>query len=173
MTLMPVAGGYTGAALHLTGVGITGWGASLSAFLNGPSSSFDASKYGGVAFFMKGSTVVQEGMNKLLVLARMPDVLPGPGSCCSDSVPGLECYSAHRVLIDVPADWQEIKIRWETFKSPPWGLGSTMTFNPQRIRDINFGFDHDTTAKDQNPISFDVWIDNLRFLKADELGNVP
>jgi hypothetical protein len=143
----------------------------LSAVLNGPTSSFDASKYGGIAFYMKGTTSVQEGVSKLMILARMPDVLPGPGSCCADTVVGSECYSAHRVVIDVPADWQEVKIVWDDFKSPAWGLGSTLAFNPNRIRDINFSFNHDTAAIDM-PLSFDVWVDGLRFLSLDEMGNL-
>jgi uncharacterized membrane protein YgcG len=172
MTLMPVTGGHMGSALHVTGTGLTGWGASLAAFLNGATGSFDASSYGGVAFWIKGTTTVQEGMNKLMVQARMPDVLPGPGSCCSDTVVGSECYSGHRTTIDVPADWTEVKIPWTAFVGPAWGLGSTLAFNPNRVRDINFSFNHDTMTMGAPATSFDVWIDGIRFMKKDEMGNV-
>jgi hypothetical protein len=172
MTLMPVTGGHMGSALHVTGTGLTGWGASLAAFLNGATGSFDASMYGGVAFWIKGTTTVQEGMNKLMVQARMPDVLPGPGSCCSDTVVGMECYSGHRTVIDVPADWTEVKIPWSAFMGPTWGLGSTLAFNANRVRDINFSFNHDTATMGAPPSSFDVWIDGIRFMKKDEMGNV-
>ena len=138
----------------------------------GVTSSFDASKYGGVAFYMKGTTNVQEGLNKLMIMASMPDILPGPGSCCSDRVPGLECYSSHRVVLDVPADWEEVRIAWADFKSPAWGLGSTIAFNPNRIRAIEFSFDHDASAQSVNPVSFDVWVDGLRFLGVDEKANI-
>jgi hypothetical protein len=75
-------------------------------------------------------------------------------------------------VIDVPATWKEVKISWDDFKGPAWGLGATIPLNPNRIRDINFSFNHDSAAKDTNPISFDVWIDGLRFLAVDEPGNV-
>jgi len=171
MTLMPVAGGKMGNALHVTGDGITGWGASLAAFLNGPTGAFDASDYGGVAFWIKGTTNVLEGANKLLIQARMPDVLPGPGTCCSDAMPGngLECYSGHRTPINVTADWSEVRIAWADFKGPAYGLGSTLMFNPNRIRDINFSFNHDATGA---AISFDVWVDGLRFMSKTEMSNV-
>ena len=172
MTLVPVAGGQSGTALHVSGTGLTGWGAMLSAALNGPTSSFDASKYGGVAFYLKGTTNVEEGINQLMILAGMPDVFPGPGSCCADTVPGSECYSTHRVVIDVPAGWEEVKIAWADFKSPTWGLGSTIKFNPNRIRSITFSFNHDSAAQDMKPVSFDVWLDGLRFLDVDEESNV-
>jgi hypothetical protein len=171
MTLMPVAGGHMGNALHVTGAAVTGWGASLAAFLNGATGSFDASDYGGVAFWIKGTTNVLEGANKLLIQARMPDVLPGPGTCCSDAMPGngLECYSGHRAAINVTADWSEVRIAWADFKGPSYGLGSTLTFNPNRIRDINFSFNHDAAGA---AIDFDVWVDGLRFLSKTETSNI-
>jgi hypothetical protein len=170
-TLAPVAGGRSGKALHVTGSGLTGWGAGLGASLNGLLGSFDASNYGGIAFFIKGTTQVYNGTNKLMIMARMPDILPGPGSCC-DSTPGNECYGAHQLVIDVPADWKEVKIAWADFKNPTWGLGQVLVFNPNRIRDIAFAFNHFSSGAEPDPISFDVWIDGLRFLASDELSSV-
>lgn len=169
--LLPVTGGHMGSALHVVGTGLTGWGAALAAFLNGPTGAYDASSYGGVAFWIKGTTSVQEGTNKLMVQARMPDVLPGPGSCCDDKVPGKECYSGHRVVIDVPADWQEVKIAWTDFTGPTFGLGSTIAFDPSRIRDIDFSFNHDAMSTTATT-SFDFWVDGVRFLTKAEMGNV-
>jgi len=171
-SLVNTDGGQAGKALHVTGKAVMGWGASLAAFLNGATGAFDASDYGGVAFYIKGTTSVAEGMHKVLVLARMPDVLPGPGSCCSDTVKGSECYSAHRVTIDVPAEWTEVKIAWADFKGPAWGLGATLAFNANRVRDINFSFNHDAMLGPVAGTDFDVWIDGLRFLSKDEMGNV-
>lgn len=175
MTLMPTTGGHMGSALHVTGTGLTGWGAALAAFLNGASGAFDASDYGGVAFWIKGSTDVHEGKNKILLQARMPDVLPGAGSCCKDPKPGemptgIECYSGHRLEITVTGEWTEMKVPWTAFMGPAWGLGSTIPLNPNRVRDITFAFNHD--AMDAGPASFDVWVDGLRFLKKDEMGNI-
>jgi hypothetical protein len=170
--LMPVAGGESGSALHVQGTGLAGWGASLAAFLNGPTSAFDGSDYDGIAFYIKGTTSVLEGANKVMVQARMPDVLLGPGSCCDDKVAGKECYSGHRVVIDITAEWQEVKIEWTSFKGPTWGLGSTLAFNPNRIRDINLSFNHDAAMASAPPATFDVWVDSVRFLAKGEKGNI-
>ncbi len=171
--LKPEAGGQMGSALHVVGTGLTGWGAALAAFLNGPGGSFDASSYGGVAFYIKGTSKVLEGSDKVMVQARMPDVLPGPGSCCSDAMPGdgNECYSGHRVVIGITAEWQEVKIPWAEFKAPAFGKGHTTDFNPNRIRDVDFSFNHDAAMKDDGS-SFDFWVDGMRFMSKDEMGNV-
>ena len=49
--LAPTDGGHMGKGLHVQGSKLTGWGAALAAILNGTAASFDASAYGGVAFF--------------------------------------------------------------------------------------------------------------------------
>ena len=170
--LAPSDGGHMGKGLHVQGTGLLGWGAALAAILNGTAAAFDASAYGGVSFWIKGTTTVQEGSNKLMVLARMPDVLPGAGSCCNDKVPGSECYSAHRAVIDVTADWTEVKIAWSDFKPPTYGLGMTLTFDPNRLRDITLSFNHDAMVMTPPGTSFDVTVDDFKFLAKGEMGNV-
>jgi len=170
--LAPTDGGHTGKALHVQGSKLTGWGAALAAILNGTTSSFDASAYGGVAFWIKGTAITQDGTDKLMVLARMPDVLPGAGSCCDDKVLGSECYSAHRAVVPVSAEWTEVKITWGDFKPATYGLGSTLPFNANRLRDITLSFNHDAAVTTGDGTSFDVWVDGIRFLKKDETGNV-
>jgi hypothetical protein len=163
VSLLPEPGGYSGSALHIQGTGLTGWGAALGAYLNGATSSFDASSYSGIAFYIKGTSTVQEGANMVMVLARMPDVLPGPGSCCSDVVLGSECYSAHRAIIGITSEWSLVTLPWSSFVGPTWGLGATLSFNPNRIRDFTFSFNHDAALVDAGA-SFDVWIDGLSFM---------
>jgi hypothetical protein len=164
-SLLPEAGGQTGMALHVQGSGLTDWGAGLGAYLNGSDSAFDASVYSGIAFYIKGTSTVMEGSNMVMVLARMPDVLPGVGSCCNDALAGLECFSAHRAVVAIPLEWSaEVQLPWSSFLPPTWGLGSTLAFNPNRIRDIQFSFNHDPLAVDAGA-SFDVWIDGLRFMQ--------
>ncbi len=170
--LAPVDGGHAGKGLHVQGTGLLGWGAALAAILNGTAASLDASAYGGVSFWIKGTTTVQEGSNKLMVLARMPDVLPGAGSCCNDKLPGFECYSAHRAVIDVTADWTQVKIAWADFKPPSYGLGMTLMFDPNRLRDITLSFNHDSMVMTPPGTSFDVWVDDFKFLAKGEMGNV-
>jgi hypothetical protein len=170
--LAPTDGGHMGKALHVQGSKLTGWGAALAAILNGTTASFDASAYGGVAFWIKGTAVTQDGTDKLMVLARMPDVLPGAGSCCDDKVKGSECYSAHRAVVGISAEWSEVKIAWADFKPATYGLGSTLPFNANRLRDITLSFNHDSAVTTGDGTSFDVWVDGMRFLTKDEMGNV-
>src|SRR5882724_4736187 len=71
-TLMTGVDATTGAAgtmksLHVSGAMHTGWGAALAAELSN-GCPFDASAYGGVSFWVKGTSSVYEGANKLLVL---------------------------------------------------------------------------------------------------------
>jgi hypothetical protein len=171
-TLLPEAGGQTGNALHIVGAGVTGWGSALGAFLNGATSAFNASAYGGVAFYAKGTATTFDGENKIMVLARMPDVLPGPGTCCSDGVAGYECYSAHRAIVTLTADWTEFRLPWSSFVGPTWGLGATLAFNPERVRDITFSFNHDNASMmPAGGVNFDLWIDGLRFMSEGEMGS--
>lgn len=163
MSLVPVAGGQSGKALHVQGSGLTGWGAALNAVLDDGGTSFDASAYAGIAFYIKGTTDVVDGTNVLRVQARMPDVLEGPGSCCDQAVADAQCYSSHSAVIQVTGNWNEIELPWSAFVAATWGFGKDLAFNPNRIKDITFAFDH----FDQTPAggaSFDVWIDGLRFL---------
>ncbi len=170
--LAPTDGGHMGKGLHVQGSKLTGWGAALAAILNGTTSSFDASAYGGVAFWIKGTATTQDGTDKLMVLARMPDVLPGAGTCCNDKVLGSECYSAHRAVVGISAEWTEVKIAWSDFKPATYGLGSTLALNPNRLRDITLSFNHDAMATTGDGTSFDVWVDGMRFLSTTEMGNV-
>jgi len=103
-------------------------------------------------------------------------VLPGTaatGSCCDDKVVGSECYSAHRAVVGVSAEWAEVKIAWADFKPASYGLGSTLPFNANRLRDITLSFNHDSAVTTGDGTSFDVWVDGMRFMTKEEMGNVP
>ena len=62
-------------SLHVSGAMHTGWGAAVAAELNN-GCPFDASAYGGVTFWAKGTSSVFEGANKLLFLVGMPEFAP-------------------------------------------------------------------------------------------------
>jgi len=163
---MPVAGGANGTmdAMHVTGMNLTGWGAALAAEVaNG--CPFDASKYGGITFWAKGTSTVAEGANKLLVLVGMPEFLPKPQGFCDGAATNPadpNCYARHRVVIDLTADWKQYTIAW-TDLQPPGYLSVTQDFNPNRITDIVFN------ASGPAPMTtpaatFDFWIDQLAFV---------
>jgi hypothetical protein len=162
--VVPADGGETGKAIHVTGTNLTGWGAALAALVQG-GCPFDASGYGGITFWAKGTSTVAEGTNKLLVLVGNPEDLPKPGGFCDGAAtnpPDPACYSRHRVTIDLTADWKQYTIAWADLM-PPSYYTSGDAFGSNRITDVVFN------ASGPAPMttpaaSFDFWIDELSFV---------
>jgi hypothetical protein len=102
-------------SLHVSGAMHTGWGAALAAELSN-GCPFDASAYGGISFWAKGTSTVIEGANKLLIMVGMPEFIPIESSgFCNDTAmpPDVNCYARHRVLIDLVPDWKQYTIAWK------------------------------------------------------------
>jgi hypothetical protein len=175
-TLMTSAPGANGTAmgLHVTATGHTGWGAALAAELSN-GCPFDASAYGGISFWAKGTSTVLEGTNKLLVLVGMPEFIPTEnGGFCNDSAtlmpPDPNCYARHRVLIDLAPDWKQYTIAWTDLAAPTYLVGGP-AFNPNRIRDIVFNASGPSPA--MTPVaSFDFSVDELKFVPVGTVGTV-
>ena len=177
-TLAPVDGGANGTlkSMHVSGTGLTLWGAALAAELSN-GCPFDASKYGGISFYAKGTSNVIEGMNKLLVLVGNPEYIPASsGGFCDDkaTMPADQnCYARHRVTIDLTPDWKQYIIAWDDLKAPTY-LTTGKPFGPNRIRDIVFnasGPAGDATQAVQS-IGFDFYVDELKFEPTGVKGNV-
>ena len=161
----------TGAAgtmksLHVSGAMHTGWGAAVAAELNN-GCPFDASAYGGVSFWLKGTSTVLEGTNKLLFLVGMPEFAPTEyGGLCNDSPtlmpPDPNCNARPRVLIDLTADWTQYTIIWSDL-APPSYLPNGPAFNQNHIRDIVFNASGPTPAV-VPVVSFDFSVDELKFV---------
>ncbi len=173
-TLVPVDGGANGTAkaMHVTGSNLTGWGAALAAELSN-GCPFDASKYGGISFYAKGSSTVVEGANKLLVLVGNPEFSPKSlGGFCDDAAMPADqnCYARHRVLISLTTDWKQYTIAWSDLHAPAY-LTNGPAFGSNRIRDIVFNASGPTP--DLMPAaSFDFWVDELKFVPIGTVGNV-
>ena len=173
-TLMTSAPGANGTAmsLHVSATGHTGWGAALAAELSN-GCPFDASAYGGISFWAKGTSTVAEGTNKLLVLVGMPEFIPTEnGGFCNDTVmpPDMNCYARHRVLIDLAPDWKQYTIAWTDLAAPTYLVGGP-AFNPNRIRDIVFNASGPSPA--MTPVaSFDFYVDELKFVPIGTMGTV-
>ena len=163
----------TAKALHVTGTNLTGWGASLAAEVAG-GCPFDASAYGGISFYAKGTSAVVEGANKLLILVGMPEFEPksmGVGFCDDLAMPAdPNCYAAHRVLIDLTPDWKQYKIAWSDLHAPTYLTGGP-AFNPNRIRTVVFNASGPTPAM-APATSFDFSVDELQFVAPGTMGNV-
>jgi hypothetical protein len=171
--LKPEAGGANGtmSAMHVTGANLSGWGAALSALMAG-GCPFDASAYGGISFWAKGTSTVAEGANKLLVLVGNPEYLPKPaGFCDGNAVPAdPACYSRHRVTIDLTPDWKQYIIAW-TDLMPPSYYTTGPAFGSNRVTDIVFNASGPFPAM-MPAASFDFWVDEIDFVAKGTMGNL-
>ncbi len=177
-TLTPVDGGANGTlkSMHVSGTGLTLWGAALAAELSN-GCPFDGSKYGGFSFYAKGTSNVIEGMNKLLVLVGNPEYIPkSSGGFCDDkaTMPADQnCYARHRVTIDLTPEWKQYIVAWGDLKAPTY-LTTGKPFGSNRIRDIVFnasGPAGDATQAVQS-VGFDFYVDELKFEPVGVTGNV-
>ncbi|HEX3776334.1 MAG TPA: hypothetical protein VHV51_17800 [Polyangiaceae bacterium] len=177
-TIAPVDGGANGTmkSMHFMGSNLTAWGAALAAELaNG--CPFDASKYGGITFYAKGTSTVFEGTNKLLVLVGNPEYIPTEnGGFCNDTAVPADpaCYARHRVTISLTADWTKYTINWSDLQ-PPSYYTTGHAFGPDRIRDIVFnasGPSDVTGMPPGTPATFDVYVDELAFVPMGTPSNL-
>jgi uncharacterized membrane protein YgcG len=158
--------------MHFTGSNLTAWGAALAAELSN-GCPFDASKYGGITFYAKGTSTVFEGTDKLLVLVGNPEYIPTEnGGFCNDSpslmTPDPACYARHRTTITLTADWTKYVINWSDLQAPSY-YQTGHAFGPDRVRDIVFnasGPSDVTGMPAGTPATFDIYIDELAFVPA-------
>jgi hypothetical protein len=138
---VPEAGGMPGKAVHVTGTGLTGWGASLSAAVVPVNGCYDASKFTGITVMMKGTGTVWVSVLTAAVRAA-PE--------------GMRNHFKKQVTLT--ADWQAVPINFSEL-TQPGGWGVIVPFDVTKIYGIDFG---PATAP---PVAtaFDFWVDNLSF----------
>ena len=143
MSRIPGGRGTSQFALHVRGGKFSKWGMLLSADLSARR-CYDASAYGGLAFWARGRGHVD-------IIAKMTQTAPEEygGSCTHD------CYDGHRKTVDLSSDWHEERITWAELKQK--GFGPPLPFDPHSLLAIEFNL-----VPEQTP--FDYWIDDLRFL---------
>jgi len=143
MTRIPGGRGTSQFALHTSGGKFTKWGALVAADFSARR-CYDASAYGGIAFFARGR-------GSLNVVAKMTQVAPEEygGSCKHD------CFDNHRKAIVLSNRWQEQRLTWAEFQQR--GFGQVIPFDPRSLLSLEF-----SVGPEQTP--FDFWIDDVRFL---------
>lgn len=143
MSRIPGGRGTSRFALHVRGGKFNKWGVLLSADLSARR-CYDASAYGGLAFWARGRGHVD-------IIAKMTQTAPEEygGSCTHD------CYDGHRKTIDLSSQWHEERITWGELKQK--GFGPPLAFDPRSLLALEFNL-----VPEQTP--FDYWIDDLRFL---------
>jgi hypothetical protein len=130
-----------GKAVHVTGTGLTGWGASLSASITPKDACYNGSKFTGLTLMMKGTGSVW--VSVLTAAVRSAPV-------------GMQNH--YKKLVTLTADWQPVTITF-TELMQPGGWGTIVPFDATKIYGIDFG--PSTTMG--MATSFDFWVDNLAF----------
>jgi hypothetical protein len=138
---MPLDGGMPGKALHVSGSGLTGWGASLSASITPKDACYNGSKFTGITVSMKGTGTVW--VSVLTAAVRSAPV-------------GMQNH--YKKMVTLTAEWQTVTISF-TELTQPGGWGTIVPFDATKIYGIDFG--PSTTMG--MPTAFDFWVDNLSF----------
>jgi len=138
---VPEAGGMPGKAVHVTGTGLTSWGASLSAAIVPNMGCYDASKYTGITVMLKGTGSVW--VSVLTAAVRAAPV-------------GMQ--NQFKKQVTLTADWQPVTISF-TELTQPGGWGTIVPFDVTKIYGIDFG----PATAPPTATAFDFWVDNLSF----------
>jgi hypothetical protein len=119
--------------------------AGLGLNLLDPKSSYDASRYTGIAFFARSGT----GSGRVKV--EMPDQNTDPdGGKCSS------CYNDFGQVVSLDSSWRRFSVRFSDMKQEPgWGMPRPETLDRRHVYSIQFQVDE--------PGPFDVWIDDVAF----------
>jgi hypothetical protein len=138
---MPADGGMPGKALHVTGSGLTGWGASLAASVTPPDGCYDASMFTGITVSLKGT-------GSVFVSVLTAAVRGAPE--------GMRNHFKKQVTLT--GEWQTVTINFSEL-TQPGGWGLIVPFDATKIYGIDFG----PVTAPPAPTAFDFWIDNLSF----------
>jgi len=138
---MPEAGGMPGKALHVSGSGLTGWGASLAASITAPMGCYDASKFTGITVMLKGTGTVWVSVLTAAVRSA-PE--------------GMRNHFKKQVTLT--AEWTPVTIAFSEL-TQPGGWGMIVPFDVTKIYGVDFG----PATAPPTPTAFDFWIDNLSF----------
>jgi hypothetical protein len=121
------------------------WGASLGGnFLTG--GFYDASKYAGVSFKLKGAA---KGFIrfKVLDIASHPD-----GALCTK-----ECWNAFGKTIELTGDWQTLELGFaDLTQYEGWGSPRPPSLTTTKVKHLEWAVD--------TGIDFDFWVDDVKLL---------
>jgi hypothetical protein len=138
---VPETGGMPGKAVHVTGTGLTSWGASLSAAIVPVNGCYDATKYTGITVMLKGTGTVW--VSVLTAAVRAAPV-------------GMQ--NQFKKQVTLTADWTPVTINFSEL-TQPGGWGVIVPFDVTKVYGVDFG----PATAPPTPTAFDFWVDNLSF----------
>lgn len=138
---VPETGGMPGKAVHVTGSGLTSWGASLSASITPAMGCYDAGKFTGLTVMLKGTGTVWVSVLTAAVRAA-PE--------------GMRNHFKKQVTLT--AEWTPVTITFSEL-TQPGGWGVIVPFDATKVYGIDFG----PLTAPPTPTTYDFWVDNLSF----------
>ncbi len=138
---VPETGGMPGKAVHVTGSGLTSWGASLSASITPAMGCYDASKFTGLTVMLKGTGTVWVSVLTAAVRGA-PE--------------GMRNHFKKQVTLT--AEWTPVTITFSEL-TQPGGWGVIVPFDAAKVYGIDFG----PLTAPPAPTTYDFWVDNLSF----------
>jgi len=141
-------------AAHTVGEGFFNWGAALAVSLNSASGRdchYDASAYEGITFWARGTGLLR------VHFSTRQTVPYDQGGLCSA---GNGCWDNYGTGLELTPTWEPYVITWEELSREGWGIRTE--FDPAEIFYIHWQYQGDD--------AFDIWIDDLNFYPADDVG---
>jgi hypothetical protein len=157
-------------AYHAQGGGFTGYGAGVGITL-ADNAKFDASKYTGLELYLKGTTTGTRGPNFVkadnTVHVKFPNLASDGGDVERGNDYGAYCATQEAGGGDC---WVKCQIPFSGVTQDGYDAGAGKNaFALTDLVKIQFEFSAYTPPADSGtkaePVSFDVWIDNVSFYK--------
>lgn len=126
------------------------WGAVVGVGFLASGAFYDASKYAGIGFKIKGS---KAGLN---VRMKVPDEasLPEGGLCKA------ECWNSFGKELILTTEWQDVALQWsELTQQPDWGAPRPPQVNPAKIKNVEWSV--------YPGVEFDFTLDDIHFLECE------
>lgn len=143
----------SGKALHYRGTGLAAWTGATLAFLggNGAGTCYDASKYQGIRFRIKGTVASTDELNGKVIVSLVTSETQS-----RDFGGDLMGTGGHfNKVIPVTAAWTTVSIPFAELGKPTWGATATLTtLAKAKLQAIDWGVTDKAT-------SFDIWLDDI------------
>ena len=140
-------------ALHYRGTGLNAWTGATLALLggNGAGTCYDASRYQGIRFRIKGSVSATDELNGKLIVSLVTSETQS-----RDFGGDLMGTGGHfNKVIPITSGWTTVSITFAELNRPTWGATSMLTaVAKQKLQAIDWG----VTDKAS---SFDIWLDDI------------
>jgi hypothetical protein len=153
-TFKPEPGGPAGSKQSARFAGKTEhedtWGAVVGAGFLAAGGFYDASKYAGIGFKIKGT---KAGLN---VRLKVPDSASVPeGGKCKE-----QCWNSFGKELILTTDWQDVALQWSDLtQQPDWGAPRPPAVTPAQVKNVEWSV--------YPGVEFDFMLDDVHFLECE------